>query len=596
MEMMFDFWIHPSLVLIAAAVLLPLVPRSIRTVYMLGVPLLTFGLVVLQPAGVYAEIQFLDWVLQFGRVDELSRVFAIIMALMCLLGSLYALKVNDVAQHVAAWVYVGGSLGVIFAGDLLVLFLFWELMAISSVFLIWARRTPDSLAAGFRYLLVHTAGGLALLAGIVMHGMGQQGDFSFNAFAPTETNLAVWLILIGILLNAAAPPLHAWLPDAYPSATFSGSVFLSAFTTKTAVYALCRGFAGFEVLIVVGVVMSLYGVVYAFLANDSRRLLAYHIVSQVGFMVTGIGIGTALAVNGAIAHAFAHILYKGLLFMGTGAVLYQVGTSRFSELGGLYRKMPWTMLMTLVGAVSISGVPLFSGFVSKSMTISAGFEAHHYWAAFLLMLASIGTFVSIGLKLIHQIWFGETRLEKSVWEKSSDPGWNMMAAMGLTAFLCLLIGLQPGLLYHYLPHSVDYQPFTSYHLSETFLLLSFAALGYYLLRMKLSPGAYVCVDLDYPYRKLGDAVDALARRPLQTVDKVYSGLHESLGIKPLMQTALSSGRFDNRVIDAAVDGIARLIQRCAVRLRIVQRGSLQQNLTLTFAGLAALVVLIYLFT
>ncbi|MCC5835378.1 MAG: Na(+)/H(+) antiporter subunit D [Opitutales bacterium] len=593
---MIELWIHPSVLLFVGALVLPLLPVSVRRVALLGVPALVLALVLLQPVGNFGQIQFLDWGLEFGRVDALSRVFAIIMALMCLLGSLYALKVNDVGQHIAAWVYVGGSLGVIFAGDLLVLFLFWELMALSSVFLIWARRSPESLAAGFRYLLVHTAGGLALLAGIVAHGMSQNGDFSFNAFAAAEANWAVWLILIGILLNAAVPPLHAWLPDAYPAATFSGSVFLSAFTTKTAVYALCRGFAGFEILLVLGVVMALYGVIYAFLANDPRRLLSYHIVSQVGFMVAGVGIGTAMAVNGAIAHAFAHILYKGLLFMGTGAVLYQTGRSKFTELGGLYQKMPWTMLMTLIGALSISAVPLFSGFVSKSMTIAAGYEAHHYWAAYLLMLASIGTFVSIGLKLIYQIWFGERRADASTWEKAKDPGWNMMAAMGITAFLCFLIGVYPHLLYQLLPHAVDYQPFTSYHLSETILLLSFAALGFYLLRRQMAPKASNCLDLDWPYRKGGGLVSWMVQKPLQSLDQRYSRLHESAGIRPLMESAGASARFDNRRIDGAVDGLARLIRNLGTGMRVLQRGSLQQNLTLAFASLAVLLFLFYLFT
>ena len=593
---MIDFWVHPSVLLFLGALLLPLIPEAYRRIALLGIPAAVFGLVLTQPMGSFGQVQFLEWTLEFGRVDALSRVFAIIMALMCLLGSLYALKVKDVGQHVAAWVYVGGSLGVIFAGDLLVLFLFWELMALSSVFLIWARRTPESLAAGFRYLMVHTAGGLALLAGIVLHGMSQNGDFSFNAFAPTEANLAIVLILVGILLNAAVPPLHAWLPDAYPAATFSGSVFLSAFTTKTAVYALCRGFAGFEILLVLGVIMALYGVVYAFLVNDPRRLLSYHIVSQVGFMVAGVGIGTAMAINGAIAHAFAHILYKGLLFMGTGAVLYQTGKSKFTELGGLYQKMPWTLVMTLVGAMSISAVPLFSGFVSKSMTIAAGYESHHYWAAYLLMLASIGTFVSINLKLIVQIWFGERRADAATWEKAADPGWNMMAAMGITAFLCFLIGVQPGILYQLLPHAVDYQAFTSYHLSETVLLLSFAALGFVWMRKWLVPKSTVCVDLDASYRRGAGWVAWIARRPLQAFDERFARVHDGAGIRPLMQSARASAIFDNRWIDGAVDGLAHATRNLGTRMRVLQRGSLQQNLTFAFATVAVLLLVFYLLT
>ncbi len=589
---MSEFWLHPSLLLIIGACILPLVPPVIRRVLLLLVPASVLALILFMPIGEYGLVGFLEWTLHFGRVDALSRVFAIIMALMCLIGSLYALKVEETGQHVAAWIYVGGSLGVIFAGDLLVVFLFWELMALSSVFLIWARRTPESLAAGFRYLLVHTVGGLSLLAGIVLYGGGNGGDFAFHAFDPSSASLAVWLILIGILLNAAAVPLHAWLPDAYPAATFSGSVFLSAFTTKTAVYALCRGFAGFEILIVLGVVMALYGVIYAFLANDCRRLLSYHIVSQVGFMVAGVGIGTALALNGAIAHAFAHILYKGLLFMGCGSVLFMTGRSRFTDLGGLYGKMPWTMFFTLIGALSISAFPLFSGFVSKSMTISAGFDAHHYWAAFLLMLVSIGTFVSIGLKLIYLIWFGPQQANKQTMEKAADPGWNMMAAMAVTAALCFIIGVIPGVLYQLLPYDATYQAYTSYHLSETLLLLSFAALGFYLLRSWMRPKPVVSLDLDQLYRLAGQGVSWITLRPLQAFDRFWSGLHERGGLVPLMRTAFGVGLFDKGVIDGAVDGSAKLVRTCGAWLRVLQRGSLQHSLTLTFAALAVLLLLL----
>ena len=590
-----EFWLHPSLVLLLGAALLPILPAALRKVWLLAVPAAVLALVINMPMGEFGAVRFLDWTLEFGRVDAFSRVFAIIMALMCLLGTLYALKVENTGEHVAAWAYVAGSLGVIFAGDLLVLFLFWELMAVSSVFLIWARRTPQSLAAGFRYLLVHTAGGLVLLTGIVLYGASQGGDFSFNGFSPDDVSLAVWLILAGFLLNAAVPPLHAWLPDAYPAATFSGAVFLCAFTTKTAVYALCRGFAGFEILIVLGVVMALYGVVYAFLANDPRRLLSYHIVSQVGFMVAGVGIGTAMAINGTIAHAFTHILYKGLLFMGAGAVLYMTGKSKFTELGGLYAKMPWTMFFTLIGGLSISAFPFFSGFISKSMTIAAGYEAHHYWAVYLLMIASVGTFLHTGLKLIYFTWFGERRADDETWRKAADPGWNMNAAMAATAFLCFFMGIFPGSLYQLLPYAVDYRPYTSYHLSETLLLLLSAALAFALLRNKLAPSAAVNLDLDRFYRGPGSVLRRFAQFPLQVIDRVWANFHEKGGILPLMRSALLLAVFDNRVIDRAVDGAAHSVRDLGVRLRPLQRGSLQQNLTFAFAAVAVILLVFFLF-
>ena len=581
---MTDFWLHPSLILILGALLLPLVPKGLRRGFLLLVPVLVFARIATLAPGTFGQVQFLDWVLVFGRVDALSQVFLYIMGLMCAIGTLYALHVEDWGQHQAAWLYVAGSLGAILAGDFLTLFLFWEVMALSSVFLIWFRRRPGSPAAGLRYLLVHLAGGVALLAGIALHC--RTAGWSFGAFDVAEPSLAAYLILAGFLLNAAVPPLHAWLPDAYSEATPTGSVFLCAFTTKTAVYALCRGFAGMELLIPLGVAMALYGVVYAVLENDCRRLLAYHIISQVGYMVAGVGIGTQLAINGACAHAFAHILYKGLLFMGCGAVLHTTGQSKFTELGGLYKKMPWTFLFTLIGGLSISAFPLFSGFVSKSMIVQAGFEQHLLWAGFLLMLASVGTFLHTGLKVPYFIWFGRNNCKPETWERAVEPPWNMNAAMIIASLLCVFIGCYTPFLYDQLPYAVEYHPYTAYHLSETLQILLFTAVGFFLLRKKLAPEATISLDLDWFYRKSGRLLLWVARRPLQWVDSGVGELYRVAGLRPLMAVARLAGRFDNGIIDGAVDGFAQGIRSLGGRLRLAQRGQLQENLTLALVGLA----------
>lgn len=590
---MSNLFIHPGLLLLLGAALLPVLPAGLRRMAQLFIPALVLALVCVLPTGEYARVELLDWTLVFGRVDALSRVFALIMALMALIGSLYALKVEDVVQHSAAWVYVAGSLGAILAGDLLVLFLWWELMALSSVFLIWARRSPSSLAAGFRYLIIHSVGGLLLLAGILLYGLGNGGDFRFEAFDAATGGTGVWLMLAGVLVNAAVPPLHGWLPDAYPEATFSGSVFLSAFTTKTAVYALCRGFAGFEILLPLGVMMALYGVVYAFLVNDCRKLLSYHIVSQVGFMVAGVGVGTALAINGAIAHAFAHILYKGLLFMGCGAVLWSTGRSKFTELGGLARQMPRTLVFTAVGALSISAWPLFSGFISKSVTIAAVFDDHHYTAAFLLMLASVGTFVSIGLKLILLIWFGPSRGGEEVRNAAVDPPWNMQLAMGVAAGLCLLLGVFPQLLYGLLPTPVEYNPYSAYHLFETLQLLGFAALGYYFLRAKFTPKAVLSRDPGQAYLLPARLATRLLAGPLQSIDRWWAGLHERGVIALGMKSATQVDVFDQKVIDAAVDGFAGAFRRAGAGVRPLQRGRLQQSLIVAMAVFIGLILLLW---
>jgi multicomponent Na+:H+ antiporter subunit D len=496
----------------------------------------------------------------------------------------------------ASWIYAAGALGVIYAGDFLTLFLFWELMAFSSVFLIWFRRRPESLAAGLRYLLVHTAGGLCLLAGMLLHFKGAGEIWSFTAFDVAHPTLPMCLILIGFVLNAAVPPLHAWLPDAYGEATFNGSVFLCAFTTKTAVYALCRGFAGMEILVPLGVAMALYGVVYAVLENDCRKLLAYHIISQVGYMVAGVGIGTELAINGACAHAFAHILYKGLLFMGCGAVLQMTGESKFTELGGLYKKMPWTFVLTLVGGLSISAFPLFSGFVSKAMIVQAGFEDHLLWAAFLLNLASVGTFLHTGLKVPYFIWFGKNHCKPATWARAAEPSWNMLAAMGIAAVFCIFIGCYTPYLYSMLPYKVNYNPYTAYHISETLQILLFTAVGFFLLIKKLEPEALISIDVDWFYRKFSRAFLWLVKNPIQLIDTLVGGIYRVCGLVPLMITARFTGKFDNRVIDGAVDGIAMAFIRFGSRLRLMQRGQVQQSLALLFAVAAGMILaFVYIF-
>jgi multicomponent Na+:H+ antiporter subunit D len=591
--------LHPSLLLILASLLLPLVPRRLRPGYVLALPVLVFLRIVLMNKGPdFGAVEVLGWKLIFGRVDALSSVFGHIMGLMCILSTLYGMHARSNAQQAAAWIYVAGSLGAIYAGDFLTLFVFWELMAFSSVFLIWFRGRAESLAAGYRYLLVHVFGGLALLAGMVLHFGSSSHLWAFGKLPVEHPTLAVYLILTGFVLNAAVPPLHAWLPDAYGEATFNGSVFLCAFTTKTAVYALCRGFEGMDILVPLGVAMSLYGVVYAVLENDCRRLLAYHIISQVGYMVAGVGLGGKMAINGACAHAFAHILYKGLLFMGCGSVLYMTGQSKFTELGGLWKKMPWTFVFTLIGGLSISAFPLFSGFVSKSMIVAAGFDQGRLWAGYLLMLASVGTFLHTGLKVPYFIWFGKNQPRKETWDRAAEPPWNMITAMGIASALCIFIGCYTPYLYGMLPYpevAQTFHPYEAYHVSETLQILLFTGLGFFLLLKKLTPEALIALDMDWFYRKAGRAFFWLARHPIQWADTLFGELYRLAGLGPLMLTARLSGWFDNRVIDGLVDGLAESVRGLGQRLRLAQRGQVQQSLTFAFAITALLLMALVLF-
>lgn len=481
-----------AVVFLVGALALPLLPSNARRLFFIAVPVVGFIVLLQQRPDTSLTVPFLEYQLVINRVDRLSLAFGYIFTIVTFLGGVYAFHLREVGEQVAALLYAGCAIGVVFAGDLLTLFAFWEFMAVASVYLVWARRTPESRGAGMRYLMVHLFGGSVLLAGILLH-WSQTGSLAFSMM---ERDTGAWLILFAFALNAAVPPLHAWLPDAYPAATVTGAVFMSAFTTKAAVYALARGFAGWELLLWAGVIMALYGVAFAVLENDIRRLLAYHIVSQVGYMVAGVGLGTEMALNGVTAHAFCHILYKALLFMGAGAVLYTTGSSKLTELGGLARAMPLTFALYMVGGFSISGVPLFNGFVSKSIIVSSAEVNHQYVAFLLLNMASIGTFLHTGLKLPYFTWFGPQRSLKP-----TPVPTGMHVAMGMTAALCIAIGVFPALLYQLLPFSIDYQPYTAPHVVETVQLLAFTALAFFLLRAWLGGEAKITLDTDWFYRR-----------------------------------------------------------------------------------------------
>lgn len=509
----------PFLPYFIGAALLPLIPRAARGWVFLLPPVIVLWILSGLEAGQFVTVPFAIWELELLRVDKLSLLFGWIFAIATFVGGVYALHLKDTGQQVSALLYAGSALGAVFSGDLLSLFLFWEVMAVTSAYLVWARRVERSREAGLRYLYVHLLGGSVLLAGILLH-WANTGSMAFEFFA--TQSLATWLILIGFALNAAIPPLHGWLPDAYPEATITGAVFMSAFTTKTAVYTLARGFEGWDILIPAGVIMALWGVTYAVLANDLRRLLGYHIVSQVGFMVTGIGLGSEMAMNGATGHAFTHILYKGLLFMGAGAVLHATGRSKLTELGGLARYMPWTVALYMIGAFSISGFPLFSGFVSKAITLDAGALLNRDTVVLLLHLASVGTFLSVGLKLPYMTWWGGTERSYTL----NPIPWNMIAAMALAAFLNIWIGIFPSGLYALLPYPLDYEPYTLKHVMKAAQMLSFIFLAFWLLRTKLKVEDKIVLDTDWVYRRVAKASYAMG--PM-VVSSVFGAVQRGVG-------------------------------------------------------------------
>ena len=489
-------FLNPALILIAGGLLIPLLLPNLRAMATLVLPILSFWQLCTLPYGNHVEIELLGYTLTTLRLDKLSFVFSIIFHIAAFLGALYALHVRDTMQQAASLVYAGAAIGAVLAGDLITLFVYWELTAISSVFLILARRTERAYRASMRYLIIQVGSGVLLLAGVVLH-FQQTGSLAFGSLGVVSTGTGLIFIAFGI--KCAFPLLHNWLQDAYPEATVTGTVMLSAFTTKLAVYALARGFAGTEALIWIGAVMTAFPIFYAVIENDLRRVLAYSLNNQLGFMVVGVGIGTEMALNGTVAHAFCHILYKALLFMSMGAVLFRVGTVKGSELGGLYKSMPYTTLFCIVGAASISSFPLFSGFVSKSLILDAVGTDHYVLVWLVLIFASAGVFHHSGIKIPYFAFFAHDRGLRC---KEAPP--NMLIAMGITAFLCVAIGVYPAPLYALLPFPVDYQPYTTAHVINMLQLLMFSALAFaFLMRTGLYPPELrsVNLDSDWIYRK-----------------------------------------------------------------------------------------------
>ena len=497
------FILHPSVVLFAAALLLPLLRGSARSVLVLLAPVVAMVLLWLLPEGRLWTIVWLDYQLAPLVVDKLARLFATIFILMVFAGGLFALRQQSRLEIPAAFLYAGSAVGVVLTGDLVTTFIFWEIMAIGSTLVIWSANTRQSWSASLRYAMIHLAGGVILFAGVTGHLLAT-GDARFTPMQ--ADSIAHWLILIGFLINAGAPPLSAWLPDAYPEASWSGTVFLSAFTTKTAVYVLLRGFPGTELLIWVGLFMVFYGIVYALLENDMRRILAYSIINQVGFMVVGIGIGTELSLNGTAAHAFTHIIYKALLLMSAGAVLSATGRRKCSELGGLFHSMPITTICGTIGALAISSFPLTSGFISKSMISQAAANGQLQLVWMLLAAASAGVFLHAGIKFPWFVFF-----QKDSGLRPPEAPASMRWAMIFFAFLCIALGVWPKPLYALLPYPVDYVPYTGAHVVTQLQLLLFSGLAFFVMLNYLKRTPTITLDFDWIWRVFCPAIVRVSR-------------------------------------------------------------------------------------
>jgi multicomponent Na+:H+ antiporter subunit D len=508
--------LNPGWLLILAGIVAIFLPmRRLRQGITIAAPLIGIAMLALADQNVNhltASVMGLDMILY--RVDGLSFVFGIAFLLAALLNAIYAWHTDNRLQDGMALAYAGAAIAAAFSGDLMTLFIFWEITAVTSVFMVLAAGTRASYFASMRYLGIQVLSGVLLLAGAA-YVYNNTGSLSMKAFVSLSEPGAL-LIFIALGIKAAFPFMHNWLQDSYPKASVVGAVVLSAFTTKLAVYAFIRLFPGQDALIWIGAVMTVFPVFFAVIENDLRKVLAYSLNNQVGFMICAIGLGTAgvgnaLALNGATAHAFVHIIYKGLLFMSMGAVLYRTGTTKASELGGLYRSMPWTALFCIIGAMSISAFPLFSGFVAKSLTMSAVSHEGLTIVWLMLLFASAGVLEHSGIKIPYFSFFGH---DSGLRVKEAP--FNMLLAMGMGAFICIAVGIPaliPGLgyewLYNLLPYreeAMNYQPFTFDHILTQLQLLVLATFAFVLLKRfgvypPEKPGTIL--DTDWLYRKIG---------------------------------------------------------------------------------------------
>lgn len=489
--------VMPAILVFAAALVVPLVSR--RVGHALGV--LATGVVVpwslLAPAGAHLPAQLFGFDVVLFNVDEFSRLMGIIFGLIGAVAVTYSYASDaDNAQTAYALTYVGSSLGAVFAGDWLTLILFWELMAVTSTVLVW-HYGGKAVRASFRYALVHGIGGNLVLAAVVWH-YAAVGSFLFSAAPGMVGTVPAVLAAVGIGVNVGFVGLHAWLPDTYPRPHVAASVFLCVYTTKTGVYAMYRAFPEGQLAIAyMGGAMAVFGATMALLQNDMRRLLSYHIQSQVGYMVAGVGIGSALATAGAFGHVYNHILYKSLLFMTVGVVIYRTGEESLKKVGGLAREMPLTAITFTIAALSIAGFPGFNGFVSKGMVIGAAHKKHLDALWYLLLLGGVGTFLSfikLGYYAFLQGDYDGTVADANRWQS---------VAMSLVALLCVLYGLVPDLLFGLLPLQGEFhfETYTVSHIAEGLALAAAGVVGFVLLKRPLSKVGRV-PDIDSVYNPL----------------------------------------------------------------------------------------------
>lgn len=531
---------HPGIFLILCGILAAVVPEKLRKVLLMGGPLVCLILFFATPIGTTGQIALLDQhPLTYFSLTQNNYMFLFVFVLIALLGGIYAAHTKGKLESFCALGYAGAGISVTLAGDWFTMIVFWEFMAVTSLGLVWCNRTPASTKAGFRYLIMHMLGGNLLLFGILMKIF--EGGFVIECLTG-QYDLAFWLIFLGIAINAAVVPLHTWLPDAYPESTVTGCIYMSSFTTKVAAFCMLQVFCGERFLIVLGVIMMLYGAIFALMENNLRRVLSYHMISQLGIIVIDIGIGGTLGSNAATVLAFSNIIYKALLFMCAGAIIRATGLNKITQLGGLAKKMPLVCICFFIAALSITGIPPFAGFTAKSLSVAAVQSTGSMLLEILLYLGTIGTALSLLFKMGYFTFFGV----KKEYKLKPVPK-NMYVAMIAGAGLCILFGVAPNLAYDMLPHPEHYHIYSLHHILEYTQMIPATLLAFVLFLKKMAPHDTITLDLDWfiriPFKKGFYAFSGLLAGIQNCYDQFGIRLQRKVGLaaaNPLNRTPAKS--------------------------------------------------------
>ncbi len=570
-------FLHPATLFVVLGLILPFLRGAFWRVLLFIPPVAAIFLTLQLQVGRYWEVDYVGQVLVLGRVDALSLPFTILFALMSLICTTFSFHVRDKAQHVAALFFMGGAFGSILAGDYWTLYIFWQGMTVSSSFLIWLNHKHDASKTGFLYMMLLLLSSVLLLAGILLRERVTGGFI----FSPADGNLMWhfdWLILGAFAINAAVIPLHAWMTQGLPKATIPGAVLLSIFGIKTAVYAMARCFVGLDLLIILGVCTALYGAAYAIFSNNIRRILAYLLVAQVGLMITGIGMDSKMALDGAIALAYTHTFYMALLLMSMGSVIYATREELLGRLGNLSRKLPFVAALTFIGILALCAVPFFSGFTGVSLIFEGALKLQSpIPGEFLVPVLALAMTLIIlgGLRLPFFLFrSGSTETEEPLRPLHR----NMVVAMGMAGAFCLVQGIFPEVLNRHLPYPLEERPLTLFKLAVGFLFPAANILLFIFLRPLLRPRTSELPDFERLYGLIGRGVMVVFSKPLSWVDGIWSEIYRTVFLRAFNFMARISDFFDRRGIGGAVNQTAASVMFLSKISTRLQSGRLQDQL------------------